>query len=45
VKLSKKSIKDSPVFDQTEQIGKDYERELYNHYKDEEIQDYKNGNI
>jgi hypothetical protein len=32
VNLSQESIKNSPEFDSTQQIGKDYERELLNYY-------------
>jgi uncharacterized protein YrrD len=43
--LSKESIKNSPLFDSSKPIGKDYEIELMEHYGDKEIQIYKAGGI
>jgi sporulation protein YlmC with PRC-barrel domain len=43
--LSQAAIKNSPVFDPSQPIGKDYERELFNHYKDMEIHVDKTGHV
>jgi sporulation protein YlmC with PRC-barrel domain len=43
--LSQEAIKNSPVFDPSQPIGKDYERELFNHYKDMEIHVDKTGHV
>ncbi len=45
VNLSKESIKDSPVFDPSKPIGKDYEIELFKHYGDKEIHMDKTGDV
>lgn len=45
VNLSKESIKNSPVFDSSQPVDKDYEIELFKHYGDKEIHVDKTGDV
>ncbi len=45
INLSKESIQNSPVFDSSKPVGKDYEIELFKHYGDKEIHLNKTGGV